>query len=286
MTTLGVLTATAAEALLGDVATQGTVVLPGTSNSTAVCEATAGGVPSGGCCDPGFRGGGDSCAAVAGAAVAAATSGGVLALGGVLVRDSVWWAVEATPRCFRVQGARDAVFVPPPPPPLILCNYSGPHSRRTIPMYCGAWAWSYWCWSWCSKVRANVGGAPWLGVGGAGLARCIVVTRAASWTVFCLPLSPPPPLPPPPPPSTALLGVVQNHARKVHGSHPNEALFYTHALGLPLFLSLSSNVLGHAQQWSSSPPLGDVWPWGPVPPSPLADVPVQWVLLVCNVLSQ
>ncbi len=83
----------------------------------------------------------------------------------------------------------------------------------------------------------------------------------------------------------ALLGQTQNFARKRYGSQPDESLFYTHALSLPLFLVLGGDIMGHWSQWSASPPSAQVAPYLAGVPL-VGPLPIMWLLIVLNVATQ
>jgi hypothetical protein len=85
--------------------------------------------------------------------------------------------------------------------------------------------------------------------------------------------------------ASALLGQVQNYARKRYGSHPNESLFYTHALSLPLFLALGGDIVGHWRQWTTSPTVEAVAPYLAQLPL-VSSLPVMWLLVIVNVVTQ
>lgn len=77
---------------------------------------------------------------------------------------------------------------------------------------------------------------------------------------------------------SARMGLYQEVLYKRYGKHPDEALFYTHLLPLPFFLMLYKNVWEHSVIATNSTPyelpiLG-------------VDIPLQWVYLIANVLTQ
>ena len=92
-----------------------------------------------------------------------------------------------------------------------------------------------------------------------------------------------------------MLGQAQNYARKHYGSNSNESLFYVHALSLPLFALMGGDLATHSALWSQSPPSADLLP---LPTSlqqlpgvafillPLAQLPIMWMIVLANVISQ
>lgn len=77
---------------------------------------------------------------------------------------------------------------------------------------------------------------------------------------------------------SARMGLYQEVLYKRYGKYPDEALFYTHLLPLPFFLMLYNNIWEHAIIATNSaaytvPVVG-------------AALPLQWVYLIGNVLTQ
>ena len=54
---------------------------------------------------------------------------------------------------------------------------------------------------------------------------------------------------------TGFLGVLQDLAYRNYGKHWQEALFYAHFLGLPLFITLAPEIYAHAATWTYSNPV-------------------------------
>lgn len=77
---------------------------------------------------------------------------------------------------------------------------------------------------------------------------------------------------------SARMGLYQEVLYKRYGKYPDEALFYTHLLPLPLFLMLYNNISEHTVLANNSEPYGL--------PVLGIDIPLQWVYLVANVLTQ
>lgn len=77
---------------------------------------------------------------------------------------------------------------------------------------------------------------------------------------------------------SARMGLYQEVLYKRYGKYPDEALFYTHLLPLPFFLTLYSNIWEHTVIATESVPY-------PVPIVGI-DVPLLWVYLLGNVLTQ
>jgi len=102
-----------------------------------------------------------------------------------------------------------------------------------------------------------------------------------------------------------VLGHRQNLLAKRYGKAPEEAMFFQHVLALPLFLVLLPSLVGRFVLWSESAPLHTivaaataggqgVWSWGvvrgvasTVASIPLlSSVPIMWVYVAINVASQ
>jgi len=77
---------------------------------------------------------------------------------------------------------------------------------------------------------------------------------------------------------SAYMGIYQEQTYRDYGKHPMEALFYNHALPLPLFLFLSSDIYKHGELFNTSQPVG-------FPVVGLV-VPIMWLYLLGNVLTQ
>ncbi|XP_037088057.1 UDP-xylose and UDP-N-acetylglucosamine transporter-like, partial [Pollicipes pollicipes] len=77
---------------------------------------------------------------------------------------------------------------------------------------------------------------------------------------------------------SARLGIYQEVLYTTFGKHSQQALFFTHALPLPGFLLLASDIGHHTALFSASEPLA--LPLLPVP------VPRLWFFLACNVVTQ
>ncbi|BES89276.1 UAA transporter family [Nesidiocoris tenuis] len=76
---------------------------------------------------------------------------------------------------------------------------------------------------------------------------------------------------------SSLLGIYQETLFRTYGKHPYEALFYTHALPLPVFLLFSSNIIDHLNIAMGSEPLNIMG---------FAKVPALLVYLFGNVATQ
>ncbi|XP_074645150.1 UDP-xylose and UDP-N-acetylglucosamine transporter-like [Tubulanus polymorphus] len=75
---------------------------------------------------------------------------------------------------------------------------------------------------------------------------------------------------------SARMGIFQECIYKAHGKHPNEALFYNHALPLPIFIFLAPDIKHHIELYNTSEPvdiLGFV-------------IPIMWLYLIGNVITQ
>lgn len=79
---------------------------------------------------------------------------------------------------------------------------------------------------------------------------------------------------------SARMGIFQEQTYKVYGKHPDEALFYNHALPLVGFVFLASDIWNHAKLYSSGAPLNL-----PLVPTSLG-ITKMWVFLVGNVITQ
>lgn len=77
---------------------------------------------------------------------------------------------------------------------------------------------------------------------------------------------------------SARMGLYQEVLYKRYGKYPDEALFYTHLLPLPFFFLLYQNIYDHTVIATSTP----------VFTLPLVefDLPIQWIYLIANVLTQ
>ncbi|KAF7268500.1 ER GDP-fucose transporter [Rhynchophorus ferrugineus] len=77
---------------------------------------------------------------------------------------------------------------------------------------------------------------------------------------------------------SARMGIYQETLYKVHGKHPEEALFYTHLYSLPGFLLYSSSIWEHSVVATNSDLVS----------VPFFNVvmPIIWVYLILNVLTQ
>ncbi|XP_035258330.1 UDP-xylose and UDP-N-acetylglucosamine transporter [Anguilla anguilla] len=77
---------------------------------------------------------------------------------------------------------------------------------------------------------------------------------------------------------SARMGIFQETLYKQYGKHSKEALFYNHCLPLPGFLLLASDIYNHCVLFSQSAPV-EV-------PGIAKDVPVMWIYLLINVITQ
>jgi len=77
---------------------------------------------------------------------------------------------------------------------------------------------------------------------------------------------------------TARMGIFQETVYKKHGKHPSEALFFNHALPLPGFLLIGSDIWNHILLFNQSAPVT----------LPLIGlmVPKMWLFLAANVITQ
>jgi len=77
---------------------------------------------------------------------------------------------------------------------------------------------------------------------------------------------------------SARMGLYQEVLYKRYGKYPDEALFYTHLLPLPFFLMLYKNIWDHSVI-ATNTPLFEL-------PVVTFGLPIQWVYLIANVLTQ
>lgn len=77
---------------------------------------------------------------------------------------------------------------------------------------------------------------------------------------------------------SARLGIMQEQIAMNYGKHPEESLFYSHALPLPCFLILSGDIYKHAVLFSKSESM--VLPWIGF------SLPIMWLYITCNQLTQ
>jgi len=77
---------------------------------------------------------------------------------------------------------------------------------------------------------------------------------------------------------SARMGIYQETLYKVHGKHPEEALFYTHLLSLPGFILYAGSIWDHMIVASNSDPRE----------IPFANIvlPIVWIYLFLNVITQ
>lgn len=103
-----------------------------------------------------------------------------------------------------------------------------------------------------------------------------------------------------------LLGNYQNWTAATYGRAPQEGMFWSHTLSLPLFLLAASDLRSRGAAWAATPPLreyvatallpaaGGVDAWslltrglaGVLSAWPLGGVPTMWALVVINAISQ
>lgn len=76
---------------------------------------------------------------------------------------------------------------------------------------------------------------------------------------------------------SARMGIYQEVLYKRYGKHPSEALFYTHLLPLPGFLLMYRNIWEHILISSTSAPVAII---------PGVNIPITWLYLLGNVLTQ
>ncbi|GBG30546.1 UDP-xylose and UDP-N-acetylglucosamine transporter [Hondaea fermentalgiana] len=88
--------------------------------------------------------------------------------------------------------------------------------------------------------------------------------------------------------ASAALGHFQENGYKKWGKHANELKFYSHVLALPWFVIVrGQDISSHIDIWAASPTLADEIPaLAATLPAALQQIPVLWVLLLGNVLSQ
>ncbi|CAH1122065.1 unnamed protein product [Ceutorhynchus assimilis] len=79
---------------------------------------------------------------------------------------------------------------------------------------------------------------------------------------------------------SARMGIYQETLYKVHGKHPEEALYYTHLYSLPGFLLYASSIWEHSLIASNSDPVQISFL------SASTAVPIIWIYLLLNVLTQ
>ncbi|KAJ8374171.1 hypothetical protein SKAU_G00047510 [Synaphobranchus kaupii] len=77
---------------------------------------------------------------------------------------------------------------------------------------------------------------------------------------------------------SARMGIFQETLYKQYGKHSKEALFYNHCLPLPGFLLLASDIYNHCLLFSQSAAV-EV-------PGIAKDVPLMWIYLLINVITQ
>ena len=79
---------------------------------------------------------------------------------------------------------------------------------------------------------------------------------------------------------SALLGINQEKMYAKFGKHPHEALFFIHALSLPVFIFMWTDIYKHAKLFQASPALNM-----PIF-SRIVRVPCMWVWLLGNIVTQ
>lgn len=77
---------------------------------------------------------------------------------------------------------------------------------------------------------------------------------------------------------SAYMGIYQEQVYSKFGKHASEALFYNHALPLPGFLLLSSDIYKHVILFNQSEPT-DVFGIG-------WNIPILWLYLIANIITQ
>ncbi|XP_048252871.1 UDP-xylose and UDP-N-acetylglucosamine transporter-like isoform X2 [Haliotis rufescens] len=77
---------------------------------------------------------------------------------------------------------------------------------------------------------------------------------------------------------SAWMGIFQEQTYTKFGKHPSEALFYNHALPMPFFLLLASNIYSHVHIFNQSAPM--------VMPVLGITAPKMWIYLLFNTLTQ
>ncbi|XP_076094850.1 UDP-xylose and UDP-N-acetylglucosamine transporter-like isoform X2 [Mytilus galloprovincialis] len=76
---------------------------------------------------------------------------------------------------------------------------------------------------------------------------------------------------------TAGMGIYQEGIYKQYGKHPKESLFFNHALPLPGFLLLATDIYSHIQKFNNSVPLDLAFG---------ISLPRLWFFLIFNVITQ
>jgi len=76
---------------------------------------------------------------------------------------------------------------------------------------------------------------------------------------------------------SALMGIYQETLYAKYGKCPEEALFYSHLLPLPLFALAGKDIYQHAQLFNQST-------WLPIFSN--LGIPIMWAYLICNMLTQ
>ncbi|XP_067683068.1 UDP-xylose and UDP-N-acetylglucosamine transporter-like [Haliotis asinina] len=77
---------------------------------------------------------------------------------------------------------------------------------------------------------------------------------------------------------SAWMGIFQEQTYSKFGKHPSEALFYNHALPLPFFLLLASDIYSHINIFNQSAPM--------LMPVVGITLPKMWIYLIFNTLTQ
>jgi len=76
---------------------------------------------------------------------------------------------------------------------------------------------------------------------------------------------------------SALMGIYQETLYAKYGKYPEEALFYSHLLPLPLFALVGKDIYHHAHLFNQST-------WLPIFSN--LGIPIMWAYLICNMLTQ
>jgi len=76
---------------------------------------------------------------------------------------------------------------------------------------------------------------------------------------------------------SALMGIYQETLYAKYGKHPEEALFYSHVLPLPLFAVVGKDIWQNAQLFNRS-----TW----LPLFPGIGIPIMWAYVICNMFTQ
>eukprot|EP00795_Rhopilema_esculentum_P002292 gene2292-17907_t len=76
---------------------------------------------------------------------------------------------------------------------------------------------------------------------------------------------------------SARLGIMQEQIAMEYGKHPRESLFYSHALPLPGFLLLASDIYKHGVLFSQSDPV--LIPYIDI------SIPIMWLYLIGNLIT-